>query len=175
MITLLVLIMAILVTFKFFKSENKAKETHIELWNDLRSELVPFEIKINDSLLIKSPVPQDQKKSIEIFLKKGTHDLKTTINGLTTDQKFSISEAVEKYIYIRFDDSISDFRDYYSTIKEKKLQQKIGTRKYTREEFRRMVIETENSIKMQDLKTAGYISERERFKIVILNGGYKKN
>lgn len=152
--------------------KKETRESQIFLWNDLRSEYLHFEIKLNDSVIFKSPKNRYEDSSLSLKLRDGTYILQTIINSKSKKQKFTIKANNEKYIYISFNDKISKYVEYFSTYENILLKQKTASKKITREQLRNIIIEIRNSIRIENLKSLGYNPENERLQINILDRPY---
>lgn len=169
-ISLLCLISLVMVYALGRKKETR--ESQIFLWNDLRSEYLNFEIKLNDSVIFKSPKNRYEDSSLSLKLRDGTYILQTIINNKFKKQKFTIKANNEKYIYISFNDKISKYVEYFSTYENILLKQKTASKKITREQLINIIIEIRNSITIENLKSLGYNPENERLQINILDSPY---
>jgi len=149
--------------------KKEIRESQLFLWNDLRSEYLYFEIKLNDSVLFKSPKNRNEDSSLSLKLPDGTYVLQTIINSKPKKQKFTIKDNNEKYIYISFNDKISKYVEYFSIYENILLKQKTASKKITREQLRNIMIDIRNTITIENLKSLGYNPENERLQIHILD------
>ncbi|MFC7773044.1 hypothetical protein [Flavobacterium sp. GCM10027622] len=175
LVLLTLVIISALILFPSFQ-KNKIKNVKFNFVNNSSSfKKISCQIKLNDSVFIKSLDLSKTKDSL-IELKNGFYKIEvSTINDdFKVIDSFKIKESEKKYIYISFSYSPS-YNEYLPIYKKRYFERCIKKRKYSEIEKAEIRQQIDTKFTIANLKLIGYTPRKESFEIKVLDYQYMKD